>query len=511
MNRTVHGIRPDRVAIYIRWSTDDQGDGTTAEVQLEGCRHYLLSQGWTYRPDLVFVDDGYSGGDLNRPALTRLRRLVEQGGVDCVVLFKIDRLSRNVVDTVNLVLREWEGRCYVKSAREPIDTTTAAGKMFFYTLVSFAEWERSVIRERTLGGKLRRLQEGRNPGFRPPYGLRTGDEPGSFALVPEEAEVVRLLFDRYVRGSGCQSIAAELNRQGIPFRDGRPWSARTVGDILRNPIYAGRLVYGRRMANPRRHQGGPRQVRNPDPPLEVASPLVPPIVDPATFSVAQRLRAGRAMRRQDTRSAQSDHLLTGLLRCRCRSSLVGIRGPSGAYYVCSGKRTRGPQYCDAAHIRQDELDRWLVERLLLRHGGRLQRTAQRRAAARLADSERRAMQAGLIAMQKEVDGLDRELARVSREYRRGRITLEEYREHRGLIRRERDELLARRERLQAGRAAHQGHEQGPGPHGFRGGQVWEALPHPVRKRLLRSLIHRLTVYRAPKSQVVQYELEWVGG
>jgi hypothetical protein len=61
-------IDPDRVAIYIRWSTDDQGDGTTLDVQMEGCRHYALSQGWNVTEDLIFIDDGYSGGSLDRPA-----------------------------------------------------------------------------------------------------------------------------------------------------------------------------------------------------------------------------------------------------------------------------------------------------------------------------------------------------------------------------------------------------------------------------------------------------------
>jgi site-specific DNA recombinase len=104
------GIDPDKVAIYIRWSTDDQSDGTTLEVQQEGCKHYLLSQGWVVNEDLIFVDDGWSGGNLERPAMTRMRTLVRAGKVDCVVVFKLDRLSRSVIDMVNLVLEEWDGQ-----------------------------------------------------------------------------------------------------------------------------------------------------------------------------------------------------------------------------------------------------------------------------------------------------------------------------------------------------------------------------------------------------------------
>lgn len=111
----------DKVAIYIRWSTEDQGEGTTLDVQLEACRAYMASQGWSYREELVYVDDGVSGATMERPALTRLRAAVAQGQVECVVVYKLDRLSRSVADTARLVMDEWEGICSVKSAREPIE------------------------------------------------------------------------------------------------------------------------------------------------------------------------------------------------------------------------------------------------------------------------------------------------------------------------------------------------------------------------------------------------------
>jgi len=122
-------IDPTKVAIYIRWSTEDQTEGTTLDVQTDGCSHFVKSQGWIVNPNLVFIDDGYSGGNLDRPALAKMRKQILAGQIDCVVTFKIDRLSRNVVDTVNLVLREWENRCYFKSAREAIDTSDPADKI----------------------------------------------------------------------------------------------------------------------------------------------------------------------------------------------------------------------------------------------------------------------------------------------------------------------------------------------------------------------------------------------
>ncbi|HWI66569.1 MAG TPA: recombinase family protein, partial [Symbiobacteriaceae bacterium] len=87
-------VDPTKVAIYIRWSTEDQGEGTTLEVQSETCRAYLVSQGWAVNPELIFIDDGYSGGSIERPAMARLRSAVAAGEVHCVVVYKLDRLSR---------------------------------------------------------------------------------------------------------------------------------------------------------------------------------------------------------------------------------------------------------------------------------------------------------------------------------------------------------------------------------------------------------------------------------
>lgn len=369
-------VRPDRVAIYIRWSTDEQGEGTTLDVQREACCSYVHSQGWQVNPDLVFVDDGHSGSSLRRPALTRLRQLVRDDAVDCVVVFKLDRLSRNVVDTVNLALREWDGRTFLKSAREPIDTSSAVGKQLFYMLAGYAEWERSVIRERTLAGKLRRAQQGRNPGFRRPYGYSSGQQSGSYAVVPAEAALVRRIFDLYACGMGYQAIANGLNQGGSTFRGGRPFSAGTVSEILRNRSYVGDLVYRQRPINPRRatDERAPRQVRNATP-MVVHSPGLPCIVEPDLFERVQALRRGRAQAAPPNRAVGSNSLLTGLLRCQhCGCRLVSRRGSGArgtAYYVCARARRSEAVPCRCGYLPQDRLDEFLVQRLLARYGPHL--------------------------------------------------------------------------------------------------------------------------------------------
>jgi site-specific DNA recombinase len=491
-------IRPDRVAIYIRWSTDDQSEGTTLDIQLDGCRHYVLSQGWQHSPSLLFIDDGWSGGNLARPALTRLREAVQQGQVDCVVVFKIDRLSRNVVDTVNLVLREWDGKCHVKSAREAIDTATQQGKMFFYTLISFAEWERSVIRERTMAGRLRRLQEGRNPGFRPPYGLGTGPTPGSFTLLAHEAAIVQRIFAMYSRGMGYKAIAVALGQDGIAFRDGRPWSAQTVSAVLRNPIYTGRLAYGRRGAKRGRAEA-----------TIVHSPHLPHILSTEAFEAAQTLRTRKAAERAPNRAASSGHLLTGLLRCgRCGSALMGRKKYGQVeqvpYYVCAGQRAKGTAFCDNAYVRQEELDHWVQTQVLERFGAAV--GDQRYVAKSNSEQKQRTAAVARAAeeVRRELAALDRELNVIGRDYRRERITAEEYREQRAAVGRERERLGARLAELTARAEA----ASPPGASVLPPSQRWHALTLPQQKQVLRSLIAGLTVYRQPGATEITCDLTW---
>jgi site-specific DNA recombinase len=360
-------IRPDRVAIYIRWSTDDQGDGTTLEVQQEACELFVRSQGWVAQQELTFIDDGCSGGNLNRPAVTALRQAVLAGRVDCVVVFKLDRLSRSVVDTVNLVLEEWEGRCFLRSAREPIDTSTPAGKMFFYLLASYAEWERSVIRERTAGGRQQRASQGYWPGGPAPYGYRIGADK-RLTVVESEAVVIRGIFDGYMKGLSIADVVRRLQADGAPAPRGPgQWSKPLVRKILSNQVYIGVLEYGRLRANPRhgRDLGVPRLIKAAAPSVRLEG-AVPAIVDEATFWQVQRLKAGRDVRknRRSGQAYSSPWLLSGIARCGKCGSAFAARAPRygrQAYYYCTGRATK--LQCDCRQIPVQALDAWFMGEL----------------------------------------------------------------------------------------------------------------------------------------------------
>ena len=230
-----------KAAMYIRWSTEDQGQGTTLEVQVENCRRYCDGQGWYVPDDMILIDDGYSGGNLHRPALTRLRKMVATGQVDTVIVYRLDRLSRNLADATNLVDREFKNRALVRSATEDVSPEVDEGWLNYSFRAAFADYERRIIRQRTLSGKVKRLQQGRKVHGRAPYGWRHTAKAGVLEIHPEAATVVRQLFMKCAyENMGAPALARWANEQGIPSPQGSKWHQGALRRMLRNPVYGGR-------------------------------------------------------------------------------------------------------------------------------------------------------------------------------------------------------------------------------------------------------------------------------
>jgi site-specific DNA recombinase len=348
-------INPDKVAIYVRWSTEEQTSGTTLEVQLNADKNYVLSQGWNVNEDLIFIDNGFTGANLNRPDMIKLRRYIKEGKIDCVIVYKLDRLSRSLRDAVNLVMDEWLDVAYIKSVNEPIDTTQMLGRQIFYILMGFAEMERDVIRERTQSGKLIRAKEGKNAGFRIPYGYTNElGNPGNFILIPEEKLIIRKMIEMYKNRKGVRTITETLNINGLLNR-GKYWNNSTIFYILRNPFYYGQLIYGR-------HSQDSRWIEINDPISSVVSKYIEPIMTKEEFDELQEIRKSKNVNRSGVsgRTYLSQHLLTGLLFCKnCGHALGGLKPSTGRkyfYYACKGYHCKGKNFCDAAYIQQNLID-----------------------------------------------------------------------------------------------------------------------------------------------------------
>lgn len=469
-------IQADKVAVYVRWSTEDQAEGTTLEVQREACMHFMLSQGWRYRDELLFVDDGFSGATMERPSLSRLREQCRQGFVDCVVVYKLDRLSRSVVDTVRLVMEEWAGRVSLKSAREPVDTASPMGRQLFYLLTAYAEWERNVIRERTAAGKHKRAREGRNPGFTAPYGYRIAGE-GRFGVELAEAPVLQQIFDLAAAGMSAGQIAHLLNQNGIPSRSGRRWSAQVIDKLLRNPACTGLLTYGKGAAE------GPVQVAG----------VFPPLVEQALFERVQRLRQGRRAAVAPVRALAGEALLGGLAVCsRCGESLT----------ACSRLQGRYRYYrCACGFLPREQVDQPVLLQVIALYGVERLAAAIREQLRLQARRDGERLEAALRQARREAILAERATERMHRAFLTGKVDAAQYvgLEHRAgqqlkeagrRVDRLRQELmLCRRASSIAPR------ERGE----------WEWLSVAQQKAVLRALLRRAVLHR---DGPVSVELTW---
>jgi len=210
-----------RVSIYIRVSTEDQArEGYSLEVQREYLESFAEREG--YEIFKIYHDDGISGYSSERPALKALLKDAEQKKFDLVLVHKIDRFSRRLKDLLDLVERLESYGIGFKSATEPFDTTTSAGKLMFQQLGSFAEFERNRIAERVFPGMVKGIQKGNWQGARyAPFGYAYNKEKKLLEVDEREANIVKMIYTIYLAGKSIQDIAEYFDKRGYKTRTGK--------------------------------------------------------------------------------------------------------------------------------------------------------------------------------------------------------------------------------------------------------------------------------------------------
>ncbi|WP_134685940.1 recombinase family protein [Brevibacillus migulae] len=348
-----------RAALYIRVSTEEQAkDGFSIAAQREKLSWYASSQDWLIVDH--YIDEGYSAKDLDRPALQRMLHDIRRQKIDIVLVYRLDRLTRSVLDLYQL-LEEWERvQVSFRSCTEVYDTTTAIGRLFITLVAALAQWERENLAERVKLGMEQMALEEKRPGGPPPYGYRLHE--GSLRINPQEAEVVRKIFSLHEIGKSLSDIAQVLNDQQLPSRTGARWSATTLSHMLQNHVYYGALRWN--------YAEGGQKKNSPDTWI-IREGTHPPIIDKMTFLTAQRLLEAR--RQQHGRALASDFLFAGKVICaRCGELMYGktIRTKKkegeyylNRYYLCKKQRQKE---CNAPAIRETAL-----EELFLSHASRL--------------------------------------------------------------------------------------------------------------------------------------------
>jgi len=224
-------------AIYARTSSPNQRFNYSIREQVNRCWKYCEDRDWIVR--YVFVDEGESGGTVERPKFQLMLEKAKNGRLSVIVFWKLDRFCRSLVDLVNIekILRGWKvGLC---SITEYIDTTTSIGRFNFRSLASVAELERELIGERARFGLHALAKEHKWPNPHPPLGYDKHSD-GRLKANEQEVKLVRRIFEMYLKEKSMPQVSFDLNNEGIRTKRGKEWNARAIRDILTNEIYVGK-------------------------------------------------------------------------------------------------------------------------------------------------------------------------------------------------------------------------------------------------------------------------------
>ncbi|MEM8739545.1 MAG: recombinase family protein [Planctomycetota bacterium] len=244
-----------RCAIYTRKSHEEGLDQAfnSLDAQREAGVDYVKSQrheGWEVI-DKQYDDGGFTGGNMDRPGLKELLQDIERGAVDVVVVYKVDRLSRSLHDFAQIMQRFDEQEVSFVSVTQQFNTTTSMGRLTLNMLLSFAQFEREVTGERIRDKLAATKKKGLWVTGQPPLGYRTVEK--ELVAIPEEADLVRRVFEGYLEQPSLIELAARLNHSGgttkrwLSSRDrwhgGKPMTPKYLYRVLTNPLYIGKITH----------------------------------------------------------------------------------------------------------------------------------------------------------------------------------------------------------------------------------------------------------------------------
>ena len=347
-----------RCAIYTRKSTEEglEQEFNSLDAQRETAQAYIASQqlqGWFALPER-YDDGGYSGGNLDRPALKRLLDDITAGTIDAVLVYKLDRLSRSLLDFARIMEIFEKYHVSFVCITQQFNSATSVGRLVLNMLLSFAQFERELIAERTRDKIAAARRKGKWVGGMPLLGYDI-DPRGSKLRVNEvEAARVRAIFALYLHYQALVPVIRELDRRGWRtkrwrtrkghFRGGRAFTRNTLRQLLTNVTYLGHLRYRQEV-----HAGEHRA-----------------LVDPATWQQVQALL--REKRHHRPVPSPGGALLQRLLRCgTCGCAMTSSHSTKGTrryrYYVCRQAQKHGWQTCPAPSLPAGAIEDLVVQQI----------------------------------------------------------------------------------------------------------------------------------------------------
>lgn len=351
-----------RCAIYTRKSTEEglEQDFNSLDAQRESGEAYIASQkneGWSCLPDR-YDDGGFTGGNMERPAMRRLLADIEAGKLDCVVVYKVDRLSRSLFDFSKIMEKfDGHGVSFV-SVTQHFNTTDSMGRLTLNILLSFAQFEREIISERTRDKIAAARRRGKWTGGKPLLGYDLDAKPGGSILIVNEDEAarVRAIFELYLEHERIAPVLEELDRRVWRTKlwttrkgttvGGRPFDKITLYRLLTNPAYLGKVKH---------HD-------------DLYEGEHDAITDRTIWQRAQALLKRNGRTGGGIVKNKYGALLKGLLRCvPCGCAMIHSTSSKGPkryrYYVCGKAMKRGWYTCPSKSVPAGELERFVVDQI----------------------------------------------------------------------------------------------------------------------------------------------------
>jgi len=348
-------------AIYTRKSTTDglEQDFTTLDAQRESCESYIASQkneGWVALAE-KYDDGGYTGANTDRPALQRLIVDIKAGKISCVVVYKVDRLSRSLLDFAELLsLFEKHDVAFV-SITQNFNSSTSMGRLTLNILLSFAQFEREIISERTRDKMGAAKRKGKWIGGRPALGYDIDRDKHKLIINPKEAELVREIFDLYITKRSALAVTMAINDKGYTTKSytsktgrkfgGIKFSKNAINLILKLALYTGKVEYQGEIY-PGEHEA---------------------IVSDETFKKAQGVLAENKPNWKTPKKTRHIGLLTGLLRCKaCDCAMYFSYNIKASkyryhYYLCMSASKRGYKTCPTRLLSAQRIEQKIIELL----------------------------------------------------------------------------------------------------------------------------------------------------
>jgi site-specific DNA recombinase len=392
-----------RICLYTRISTDEENQPTPLASQHERLEAFCkVQENWRI---VARHEDRSTGTKLDRPGLQAALDLARQGRIDQLLVYRIDRLSRKVRQLASIAEELDKLGVILRSATEPFDTGSPAGRMMLQMLGVFAEFEHATIVDRITAGIERRAKEGRWYSGRPPFGYTLTD--GQLTPDPITAPTVQRIYRLYVEDRlGTIAIAQQLRAEHAPAPSAG-WGHPAVHRVLTNTTYLGRIRW-----------------REQD-----FQSTFEPLIDQATFDHAQAILAERGTDASRRRGNHSDFLLSGVIRCgHCGRAYIGMsahgKGGTYHYYACTARQKYGPKACRGERIPREKLETAVLSQLtgIYRDGPLIDNAIT--AAHEQAEQERPALDERRRAINAEITRTERATERYFEAFEQGRLSLE---------------------------------------------------------------------------------------